>query len=360
MFRFFLVFTIFFVLTHGASAQTPNDLQVQLQQALKQGDADVALKTANTLYQLSDSNDDHKFASFAAYAKASVLEQQKEYIEAAQAYGDCSHHYAKINSAAQSIQCEYKSSLAFLAGYKSGQALEALKSAAKRLEDIGQEKSGIASQVYLTLAEETLPAKFEDNRSARVKRKAAAEYAQKSLISLEATGQANSEDYVSALFLKGLALEDSQEFEEAVQTYAAAVKLYSSMSDRSDEVLNNVKTRLSIAKSELKGGKNSKLIDVTDINGRKVSLVFSKKKNVKFPRVNKNQMVDGARASVEISLAEDGSVNSVKVLETTPSKEFGEALEKAAKKWVFVTSDGETPKDILPFTYNMVFWVKRI
>lgn len=360
MFRIFSVFTLFFLLVQAASAQTGEALQAELQRALKQGDADVALSTANTLYEMSDANNDHKYASFAAYAKASILEQSKQHLDAAKAYEACSHHYAEMNSAAQSIQCEYKSGLAFLAGFKNGQAMDSLKSAAKRLEDIGQSKSGIASQVYLSLAEETLPAKLEDSRQARVKRKAAADYAQKSLIALAATGQAKSDNYASALFLKGLALEDSKEFEGAVQAYEAAVKLYTSMPDHSEEVLNNVKTRLSIAKFGLKGGKKADTIDVTDINGREVTLEFKKKKSVKFPRINKNQMVDGARASIEISLTEDGSVASVKILESTPSKEFGEALEKAAKKWVFITSEGETPKDIPPFEYSMVFWVNRL
>lgn len=144
--RFFLIlFTTLLLSANLAAAQNANGMAEKLQAALQQNDAELALKIAADLYTISDESSDHQSAGFAAYVKAGILEQTDDHLDAAKAYGQCRQHYLEIDSAAQSIQCDYKSALAYLAGYQDGRAIDALKSTAKSLEGIGQGKSALAA-----------------------------------------------------------------------------------------------------------------------------------------------------------------------------------------------------------------------
>jgi TonB family protein len=349
-----------FLLADLAAAQNVDDMTERLQAALKQNDTALALKISNDLYDVSDENEDHQSAGFSAYVKAGLLEQESRHLEAAKAYDLCAKHYQKIESLAQSIQCQYKSALALLAGYKQGQAVDALKDTAKSLEKIGQDKSALAAQVYMTLSNEVLPVKTDHSRGANRNRLMAAEYARKSLLALKATGQDKSEDYVSASFMKALALEDAEEFEEAAESYIEAITLYKSLPNHSVDVLRNMQSRLSIAQFGVKGGSDDDTIDVDLLNGEEITLEIIKKKTVKIPRINKNQMVDGARVRARIHLSDNGKVDHIEILESMPSDEFGDAFKKAVKKWQFLPPEEFAGETIPPFEYSMVFYVKRL
>jgi len=360
MLRSFLLCFAFLGLSYPALAQDLDELTSDLQIALQENDGDRVLETATRLYALSNDRDNHQTAGFAAFAKANVLEIQKDYLNAAKAYKNCSKHYRVIKSEAQSIQCHYKTAMTLLTGNRKGQAVDELKATAKKLEEINQGKSGIASQVYLTLANETLPGKLDRKRGANRNRLAAANYANLSLAALKAIGQSNSQSYASTLFLKGVALEDAEKFEEAIEAYEEALRVYESLPNISNDTLKNVKSRISIARFGAEDGKQSDTMDIQGIDGQTITLKINKRRNVTYPKVNKNQMVDGARVSAEITLTETGSVKHIKILESTPNKEFGEALEKAVKKWTFTPPEGVAPETIPPFEYNMVFYVKRL
>lgn len=358
--RLIIVSSLFFLLLADfAAARNVDDMTAKLQVALKQGDASLALDIANDLYDISDKSDDYQSAGFSAYVKASILEQRKDYLAAAKAYNQCGHHYSKISSAAQSIQCQYKSGLAYLAGHKKGQAIDALKSTARSLEKIGQDRSELASQVYLTLSTETRPTKLDRSRGATRKRLEAAEYANKSITALSAIGQDKSESYVSALFSKGLALEDAEKFEGAVESYEEAIALYSKIPDHSDELLRNIRSRLSISSFEAQDSPKESSLDVSISNGETITLTIEKTSRVKHPRINENQVVDGARVRAQIQLTEGGKVDRIDVLESMPNPEYGDAFKKAVKKWKFVPPEGISSEDVPPFEYTMIFYVKR-
>lgn len=358
--RLIILASFFAVLmTSLAAAQGTNNRVEELQTALRQNQTDLALELATALYETSDDESDHSTAGFSSYVIAGLLEQKNEFVAAARAYDDCSEHYDVSNSHAQSIQCKYKSGLAYLAGYQNGRAIDALKSASDSLEEIGQERSALASQIYLTLSTEILPPKLDQGRGANRLRLASVEYADKSLAALAATGQNGTENHALALYTKGLALEDSEQFEEAVQAYTEAVTVYRNLPNPSDDILRNMQSRLSITQSEAEDESEIDTVDVHDETGQVITLEIDKTRTVRTPRIHGNQMVDGARVQAVITLAEEGSVDKIEILESIPSEEFGEAFANAVKDWIFTPPDGVSSEDIPPFDYAMVFYVKR-
>lgn len=361
MFVRLIILASFFaiLMTSVAAAQGTNDRVEELQTALRQNQTDLALELAIALYETSDDENDHSTAGFSSYVVAGLLEQKNEFVAAARAYDDCSEHYDVSNSHAQSIQCKYKSGLAYLAGYQKGRAIDALKSASNNLEEIGQERSALASQIYLTLSTEILPPKLDQGRGANRLRLSSVEYADKSLAALAATGQNGTENHALALYTKGLALEDAESFEEAVQAYTEAVTVYSNLPDPSDDVLRNMQSRLSIAQFGADDESEANRVDVYDGTGQAITLKIDKTRNVRTPRIHGNQMVDGARVRAVITLAEEGAVDQIEILESIPSEEFGEAFENAVKEWVFTPPYGVSSEDLPPFEYSMVFYVKR-
>lgn len=348
-----------FLMTDFAAAQQPSDNVEALQTALRQNQTDLALELANRLYETSDDKDDHPTAGFSAYVIAGLLEQKDEFVEAAKAYDDCSEHYNLSNSQAQSIQCKYRSGLAYLSGYQRGRAIDAFKSAANSLEAIGQDRSALASQVYLTLSTEVLPPKLDRGRGANRLRLSAVEYADKSMSAMAATGQDHTENHALALYAKGMALEDSETFEGSAQAYADAISIYSALPEHSAEILRNMRTRHSIASFGANDDDERDTIDVLHNSGQTVTLEIDKTRHVRNPRLHGNQMVDGAQVRAIISLAADGTVDQIEIVESIPSDDFGDAFKDAVSKWVFSSPDGMSSADIPPFEYSMIFYVKR-
>lgn len=343
-----------------AKAQNIENQTTKLQIALKNNDRIKALEEAILLYDLSLVVSDFKTAGFAAYTKASIYDQNKESLKAAKAYDQCSNHYGRVNSLAQSIQCEYRSALSYISAYKPGNAVDALNSSASRLEDIGQGQSSLASQVYATLAQEMLPSKLDNTRYAKQKRLKSIEYSDKALLALEASGQSKTENFASILSLKGIAQDDSENYDAAIKSYEEAIEIYSALPNSSKETLETIRSRLSIARFGLEKPKKKNSIEVIHKNGDVLNLKIKRKKSVKVPRVNKNQIVDGAKASVEIDLSETGAVRRVTVLKSEPSKEYGDALKKAVETWTFILPENISGTDIEPFEYGMIFYVKRL
>ncbi|GLQ21997.1 TonB family protein [Algimonas porphyrae] len=344
---------------HSGAAQTPSAHMESLQTALRQNDMDRAMKIATALYQQSDQSDDHERAGYAAYVMAGLLNQTDDRLAVAETYEDCAKHYAADDSLAQSIQCDYQSAQAYLEASRKGQAVSKLRGIAKQLERIGQEKSMLASQVYLTLAKQTLPAKTKRGSAAQRERRDAAAYADKALIALRASDQDKSQTYAATLYLKGLALEDAEEYPEAVEAYESAVSLYRSLPDSNDDELQSLQARLSIARAGGKSSPRKDAIDVVDQDGRIVTLSIKKRKRIRSPRINDNQIVDGARASVAITLDSDGAVETVTVVDSRPSHEFGDAMQTAIESWTFIPPQGVNPEELPAFEYSTVFFVRR-
>lgn len=333
--------------------------QSDMTAAIERGDHDTALKIATSLYDSSMENKDHTGAGHAAYAKAQIFGLKNMPEKSAKAYKSCAEHYGKNQNAAQSLQCRYQSGLTYYTMGKLGTSRDILKQAAKELESIGQENSGLAAKVYLTLSKATLPGKFDHSKKAANSRLETVKYVEKGLIALKATGQNKTHLYSSALFLKGLTLEDAEKFSEATQNYKMAMDLSKIIPSTPEEFTKKVSTRYSIAKSYGKKGKTDKTIKTKDIHGNKVELKIKQKRNIQIPKINKNQLYDGAHVNALITLSDDGSVKNIDILESTPDAKYGESFTKSVKKWEFIPPEGVSGEDIVPFEYRITFSVKR-
>ena len=108
-----------------------------------------------------------------------------------------------------------------------------------------------------------------------------------------------------------------------------------------------------------RGNKTPEPLVVKTKSGDEISLQIDMGKSGRFPKLNKNQLVDGARASVEVTLNEDGTVAKASVVESYPAPVFGESLKDAILTWTFVLPDGVSGLDVAPFEHDRVFYVRR-
>jgi TonB family protein len=356
---FILIFVVIFF-NSVALAQNQTELSSKMRAALEQGDMDAALLSADALYALTVEQNDLAAAGSTAFARAKILASLNRHVDAGDAYKDCADHYAAQNAMGQSLNCKYEAAYSYLDGGKKGTALNELRDNLKELEKIGQGQSGLAVKVYILLAREVLPSKIEDRVDSQADRKRSVGYADKALSALDKMGKTESELYASALFMKGVALEDAKKYEEAVPVYENAIKIYKKLPNRDEAFLGNALTRLSIAKNgedRIKRPGNS--VTVTDKAGNDVLLTIRKKKKIRTPRVDRKKMVDGARVRALITLNDDGSVANIGILESMPEKDYGEAFTKAVSTWKFTAPEGVLLRDIPPFVYGLTFSVKR-
>lgn len=359
MFRFILPLSLSVMLGGTAFAQSKADLTSQMQIALKSGQADVAMEKAIALYTLALKDNDNKTAGQAAYTQGKIHEMKFFAKDAAEAFERCYEHYRTENALAQALSCQQDAGLNYIKAGKKGTGVTLLKDTVKTLETIGQEKSGLAGLVYLNLSKEVLPPKLKRRDGAEKARKDSVKYSDKALAAFEANGQQRSKYYASALFAKGLALEDQKKYEAATDAFQQAVDLYKTLPDKDADVLKNAKARLNIVKHGAGQKSNDNIHTVRDVTGKKIDLIIKRKKRVKSPKVNKNQMVDGARVKAEITLNNDGSVATIKIIESTPNAAFGEAFAKAVKTWTFTPPEGIQAEDIPPFKFGSTFSVYR-
>lgn len=341
------------------TAQTPADLKTQLISKLENGQNDEALLLAEALYEASIKVNDRSQSGYAAYAKAQIYGLKNLTLEAAKAYEQCGKEYAKAGRAAQSLQCQYQSGLAFSDAGKDASAVDVLESAAKKLEKIGQAESALAANTYATLAKVKLPSKLESRQGAKNKRLATIEYAEKAMQALEATGQDNTLLYTSMSFQKGVAYEDMQDYEAAKSAYKNTLKLTKSRPDTPEDFQQFLETRYSIVNYQTKDKADRERLPAFDRAGNKIELEWKKKRRVQIPRIDNSSYVDGASATVRLTLDAEGKVSDVVVLESAPNEKYGEALSKAAKKWAFTPPEGLSGLDVAPFEYGMTFSVRR-
>lgn len=342
-----------------ALAQTGADLKTQLLSKLESGQNDEALALAETLYETSKKANDRSQSGYAAYAKAQIFAMKNQTLDAAKAYEQCGEEYAKAGSAAQSLQCQYQSGLAFSDAGKDASAIEVLESAAKELEKIDQDKSALAANTYATLAKVMLPSKLESRQAAKNKRLATIEYAEKAMRALEVTGQDNTLLYTSMSFQKGVAYEDMQDYEAAKSAYRDTLKLTKSRPDTPEDFQQFLETRYSIVNYQTKDKADRERLPAYDRAGNKIELEWKRKRRVQIPRVDNSSYVDGASATVRLTLDAEGKVSDVVVLDSAPNEIYGEALSKAAKKWAFSPPEGLSGLDVAPFEYGMTFSVSR-
>lgn len=357
MIRFCLAVCLVFSWFGLSLAQDGSDLRQKMQSALQAGQNETALDIAETLYEQSVDQKDLQMAGYAAYAKAQILELQNDAGGAAEAYEDCAIYYGKAKAVAQSLQCQYQSALAYNSIGKTASAIELLKEAGEELDAVGQEKSELAANVYLLLSKLVLPSKLD--RFGVAKRKSARTYAEKAMVAFKALGQENSQNYVSALYYKGLALEDDEQFEAAASSYKQAMDIYAKIVGDSDETYDNLSARYRVTVASTYDDDRDEMVPVEDVNGNTFELEIKKKRKIKFPRINRSQLVDGAWVAAKITLSAEGGVSEIKIVESEPSVEFGEAFVKSVKKWKFSLPENVSGEDILPFDYRVTFYVTR-
>lgn len=357
--RILFVISVFSVFTVASWGEGTADLSERLQLELEASDFESALVTAEKLYERRLIEQDFSAAGAAAFTRAFLLSAQNKPLEAAEAYDKCDAHYAYLESFPQSLQCKYKAGTSYSLAGKKGIGIDRLKDTARELEKIDQHLSGFAATVYLSLAGEILPPKFDRLDGAVTERRAAIDYCEKAMTALSSVGQEQSKYYASALVLKGRALEDLKDFKAAVPVYAQVSELYSKLPDATDLMRRQAQARLSIALSEAGLEDKSNVVSVIDTQGNEYHLKPIKKKQVRYPKINRNQKVDGAYVEAVISLHDNGDVSKIEVLESVPDEKFGEAFEKAVSKWSFELPEGVLGSDIQPFEYGMMFYLKR-
>lgn len=346
-------------LTLTVSAQSVPDLKNEVVAALGSGNADKAFDLADTLYKTSKKAKNSSDAGYAAYVKAQIYDMKNKSLDAAKAYEQCGKEYKIASSAAQSLNCRYQSGMAYVSAGKSSTAIDVLKDAVKELEKIGQEKSALAANSYLVLSKISLPSKITNNHNATAKRKSAIAYADKAVTALKATGQDGTETHLSAMFLKAVAFEDLEDYEPARDVYKNILTLAEDNADISGAFIKKVETRYSIAKSRTMKKEDRGFITVRNTSGGDVDLKIKKKRKVRTPRINNNQMVDGASVKARITIDDDGKVIDIHVLESVPHEDFGKAFVEAVETWKFMPPKGVSGSNIEPFMYNMTFSVIR-
>lgn len=340
-------------------AQTGGDLKSRVISNIENGNNDQALTLAEELYLTSKKEKNNAEAGYAAFAKAQIFSLKNQTLDAAKAYEQCGESYAKAGSAAQSLQCKYQSGLAYSDAGKNASAIDVLNDAVKELEKIGQDKSALAANSYATLAKVMLPSKLEDRQSARDKRLATIDYAEKAMQALEATGQSETLLYTSMSFQKGVAYEDMQEFEAAEAAYKATLDLTKTRPQTPEDFQRFLETRYSIVRYQTADKEERKTVSAYDRDGNEILLKWKKRRNVKIPKIDNQSYVDGASATVRLTLDANGKVSEVEIVKSAPSADYGEALAKAARKWVFTPPDGLSGLDVAPFDYGMTFSVRR-
>ena len=340
-------------------AQSGDNLKNRVISNIENGNNDEALTLAEELYLISKKEKNNAEAGYAAYAKAQIYALKNQTLDAAKAYEQCGASYAKAGSAAQSLQCKYQSGLAYSDAGKKASAIDILEEAVKELEKIGQDKSALAANSYATLAKVMLPAKLEGQQAAKSKRLATIDYANKAMRALEATGQKNTLLHTSMAFQKGVADEDMENYEAAKSAYRDTLKLTKSRPDTPEDFQRFLETRYSIVSYETKDKTDRDHLPAYDRAGNKIELEWKKKRRVKIPRIDNSSYVDGASATVRLTLDVDGKVSNVEIIESAPNEKYGEALSKAAKKWAFTPPKGLSGLDVAPFEYGMTFSVRR-
>ena len=343
------------LLTGNAAAESQESLRASLQEALTANDLDAALELSADLYDAALAETDASGAGAAAYSRAEILTAQESHDDSA-AYALCEDHYQSVSAAAQSLQCAFKAATALQSAGRPGTGLDKLQAVENELKAIGQERSGFAVGVYLALAEATLPSEFDREVGARSKRNRVIAYTEEAA-TLEAIGKADSHYFTSALLMKAEALDHLKDYEKSVTTYETFLELYEALPNHSNDVLQNAYERYNIARLETKDDPNT--LKVTGKNDEEIILTVQKKRKVRTPKLNGNQVIDGAYADALITLDADGGVETIEILASEPDPKYGEALRKGVKHWRFIPPEGVSGAVIPPFEYGMVFYVTR-
>ena len=342
----------------AASAESLDDIRADLQDALNRNDAVAAQALADTLYEVAMAKADIAAAGAAAFTRGEILLALNNDGEAAQAYELCAQHYRSIGSAAEELQCAHKAGTTYLSSGRPGKGLDMLEAAAKELEDLGQHRSGLAASIYLSLADATMPSKLDrEGLGAGAKRRDVIDYSDSAMEALKAIGHHRSEMYATALYMKAEALEQMEDRDQAAMAYKAFIDLYQTLPDHSEDVLANAVTRYNIVRFANRDDDNT--LVVSDHQGEEITLTIDRRRRIRFPRIDGNKVVDGARVSAEITLGEDGRPKLINILSSYPDEAFGDAFRKGAEHWRFMPPDGISPEDIPPFEYGMVFYVHR-
>lgn len=346
------------LLAGAVSAQSLDDIRTDLQDALNRNDASAAQDLATSLYEAALAAGDASAAGAAAYTRGEILIVLNEQRDAAEAYERCAEHYRSVGAVAEKLRCAHKAGTTYLSSGRPGKGLDMLQAAAGELEALGQHQTGLAATIYLSLADATLPSKLDrEGLGGGAKRRDVIQYSESAMDALEAIGHQKSELYASALYLKAEAYEQMKENDQAALAYKAFIDLYGSLPDHSEDVLANAITRYNVVR--VAGKEDDDTLAVVDGSGEEIILTIDRRRRVRFPRVDGNKLVDGARVQAEITLQADGRPAMINILSSYPDAAFGEAFERGVKHWRFIPPDGVSPEDIPPFEYGMVFHVHR-
>lgn len=352
-FRFFILIGFalgFSLLARADLAAMDADFNAQL----AANDIEAAHSVGEAYYHAADSQNEHETAGRVAYTMAS-LASLRDQIEAVPAWFDrCARHYERLGSAAQQVDCIHKAALAYKSLGRTGTTRDRLKSAERALEAANATETIVAALIYTDLAESYIPPQFEIRASAKADRERVLKYTKSARDILLANGQEQHFLYASLLAREATALEDLERFEEAMVPMEQAMQMLADKPEH-ESLYADLRRRyykFSAWTTEVKSDRNKMIVEMED--GREVTLKIKRRTRVVYPS-SEGLSSEYGIGRVLITLAPDGKVATVEIIESQPSPAFGEAVKKAVKKWTFTPEDETPPETIPPFPFGVSF-----
>ena len=333
-------------------------LEAEFNAQLAANDVEAANIAGQQFYAAADDQADHATAGRVAYSMASIAALREDTDDVPVWFDRCADHYKALAAAAQQVDCIHKAALSYKARGKFGTTRDRLKAAERALEATGASESIVAALVYADLAESYIPPQFEVGASADADRERVLDYTQSARTILAANGQDGHFLYASLLAREATAFEDLDRFEEAMPPMQKAIEMLADKPEH-DQLLSDLRRRYAKISAWKSGDSNDRgPFTVKLEDGRKVSLKVKKRTRVTYPR-KRNMTSEYAIGTVLISLAPNGDVAEVEVVESEPTPDFGAAVAKAVKRWSFYPEDDTPPESIPPFQYSVTFDVVR-
>jgi TonB family protein len=352
-FRFFILV----VFTFGLSLLAQADLaamDAEFNAQIAANDIEAAHSVGEAYYQAANAQDDHETAGRVAYTMASIASLREQGEEVPIWFDRCARHYEKLGADAQRVDCIHKAALSYKSLGKTGTTRDRLKSAERALEAANATDTIVAALIYADLAESYIPPQFEVRASAKADRERVLEYTKSARDILLANGQEQHFLYASLLAREATALEDLERFEEAMAPMEQAMQMLADKPEH-ESLYADLRRRyykISASTPEDKSDRNKMIVEMED--GREVTLKIKRRTRVIYPRSDGLSSEYGI-GRVLITLAPDGKVATVEIIESQPSPAFGEAVKKAVKKWTFTPEDETPPETIPPFPFGVSF-----
>lgn len=348
-----------FVLHTALAAQADlSAMDAEFNSQLAANDVEASHNIGLEYYAAADDADDHAAAGRVAYTMASIASLREQKADVPVWFDRCARHFKALGAAAQQVDCIHKAALSYKSLGKPGTTRDRLRSAERALEAANASDSIAAALIFADLAESYIPPQFEVGASADTDRQRVLTYTQNARAILSDHDQEDHFLYATLLAREATAFEDLERYEEAMPPMAEAMEMISDQPEHAKLYadLRRRYAKMSSWDSHEKDDPNRLTVEMAD--GREVSLRIKKRTRVIYPKSDGMSSEYGL-GRVLITLAPDGNVAEIDIVESEPTPAFGEAVKKAILKWSFTPLDETPPETIPPFRYGVSFDYER-